>query len=165
MSIFLLSLLACGPKHETAFMDAPAEKLADAEQGAEAGNIDPFVVPDEPPPVSAVARLESKGVMGGAVAFTQSADDVKVSVNLTGAEQGPHVLRIYKGKSCNFSDSADNSTTSMEDLTTVTADANGRAHVDLTLEEYNVAPGEEGLLGMAVVVDDGKACGVVASVK
>ena len=114
---------------------------------------------NDPPQVHAIAHLASDGStsMTGVVAFTQSGDTVYASVNLLGATPGEHFLRVLDSGSC-----ASNPHGDQEELGTLTVGRNGAGHADFTFNRPDLADGDNALLGRAIVVDDGKACGIVS---
>ncbi|MDP2306935.1 MAG: hypothetical protein Q8P18_13000 [Pseudomonadota bacterium] len=163
MILLALSLVACAPKHDTAPRhDTPVA----APRAVEVEEVQPDLTAgagSQPTgaEASAVATLSSgseKG-MGGAAAFTQSGDKVKVSINLSDATPGSHVVSLREFGGCTFTEPAPG--TALDDLATLTADAAGVAHMDLTFDKYKLAEGDKRLVGRAVVVDGGKACGVI----
>ena len=166
MIVLALSLAACAAKHE------PTPSVHDDSTPVAVHTAQPAVAPaptndavapvnSGEPQATAVAKLTSNSADGisGAAAFTQSDGDVKVSINLTDASPGSHVVTLREFGGCTFTEPAPGS--KLDDLTVITADASGLAHIDLAYENYKLAEGKNQLLGRAVVVDGGKACGVI----
>lgn len=172
MQYFLLPLLllACAPKQEPEIARAEPVKLAPAEVWTVAEVPEasvPVAAPnmvespkkDEPPQVLAFAHLvpQRGSKIAGEVAFSQVGDVVYVSINITGAAPGEHYARIHGGGSCAANPHGDEL-----DLGTLTANANGVAHANVTLKRAALAEGDDALLGRPVIVDDGKSCGILA---
>ena len=166
MSLLLLALFACAPKHESVAVThheaapspAPAPVVVEEKVAEE-----DLLVPSSG--LTAIAQLEpgSGSGVGGAVAFTQSEKTLKVAINLTGAAPGTHVLRLRDGGSCTFSQPA--AGPQIEDLAVVTATDDGLAHADITLTNLSLSDGDDAVLGKVVIVDDGQACGVVVAAR
>jgi Cu/Zn superoxide dismutase len=155
----LLVLFACAHKQDTVSHNDPRPQPV-REQDTVSHN-DPRPQPTE---VAGVAKLQAAadGKMGGAVAFTQSEKGLKMSVNLTDASPGPHVLQLREGGSCTFPETKAGPQ-KFDDLATVTVGADGTGHVDVTLEDLKLTEGDHPVIGRPVIVDDGAACGIVSA--
>jgi len=163
----LIFLAACSNKHNVA---APAPKAA-APAVVAASPPEPAAPPlpaaqpapvlqspGAPPQITAVARLrpQNGGTVSGAVAFSQAGEHVNVSINLLGATPGEHFVRVHGGGTCAANPHGDE-----VDLGRLMVLQGGYGHADLVLRNTALAEGDESMLGRPVVVDDGKACGLI----
>jgi Cu/Zn superoxide dismutase len=161
-------LIACAAKHESEPVAMSKPQPAPVAHTEPAAPVEPTKeekqVDTNPNGGSGVATLSPRegGRVSGAVAFTQSEKEVKVSINLLNANPGEYVIHLHDSGSCTMAGAP--KADEMDDIGKVTVEANGEGHADLTLDnKYKLAQGDEGILGRAVIIGDGDACGVVAA--
>ncbi|MES2645049.1 MAG: superoxide dismutase family protein [Myxococcota bacterium] len=153
----LLVLFACAHKQDTVSHNDPRPQPVENT----VSHNDPRPQPVE---VAGVAKLQAAadGKMGGAVAFTQSEKGLKVSINLTDASPGSHVVQLREGGSCTFPETTAGPQ-KFDDLATVTVGADGTGHADVTLTNLKLTEGDHPVVGRPVIVDSGAACGIVSA--
>jgi Cu-Zn family superoxide dismutase len=120
-------------------------------------------------PAKAAATQPSWGTPAGTVTFTQMGERVKVVADLTGLPPGKHGFHIHEkgdlsaadlmstGGHFNPSGHAHGGPTTSPvhngDLGNITADANGAAHLEITVDDLSIGTGAKNdIMGRSVIV-------------
>jgi Cu-Zn family superoxide dismutase len=153
VALCAFSLAACSSSSSSTSSTAPAPAPAPAAAAA-----------------SARAEIEARSgsTLSGTATFTETADGVKVAVDVKGAPEGQHAVHLHEKGDCSAPDATsagghfnpgamqhgapDAPNHHAGDFGNRTVGADGNGHVELTTKALTVADGPNSVKGRAIIV-------------